>query len=155
MNIIFGIFSLLGCLFIGYKMSQKYVLKKDFYIDFDTFNKRILNEVSFTKRSIVSIVNDFNFKNNNFSCSVKKYFIERDKEMDKLNFLSLEENEYFNNYLVNLGTSDKTTQFEYLSLAQKEIEEKKEQALSESKKYRSLYIRLGFLIGLIALIIFL
>ena len=46
---------------IGYKLSEKYVLRKKFYKDFSTFNQVLTREISFMQGTIVSLVKGIDF----------------------------------------------------------------------------------------------
>ena len=60
-----------------------------------------------------------------------------------------------NKYFKIIGSGDKDTQIEYLNAVSAQLSNKCVICEEEEKKYRSLYVKLGFLIGLIALIILL
>ena len=53
----------------------------------------------------------------------------------------------------NIGALDKKTQLEFLSSCDAEIKEKVDKCEINAKKYKSLCVKLGFLIGLIGMII--
>ena len=80
-------------------------------------------------------------KNNNF-------------EFNK-SYINKDEIEYFYNYLKILGTGDKDSQIDFLDKIDINIIEKQKQSIIDENKYKQLYIKLGFLIGLIIFILFL
>jgi len=154
MKLIFGIICLIICTYIGHILSKKYVKRRTFFSDFSDFNKKVKNEISFSKNTLIDIIKNFSNKTGVFYLQTRNYF--NNKKIvfeDKL--LSEQEQSFFKRYLDNLGVLDKTTQIDYLELVEKEIEEKKSTAILEEEKYKKLYLKLGFLIGLIMLIMLL
>lgn len=153
MKIIIGIFFLFLCTFIGYNLSLKYTKRKIFYGNFFNFNEKLLREVSFLQTTIVSLLNDIDI-NTDFYDSLKHYVNTKEFKFDKQYLLEEEKNE-LNRYFKTIGTSDKIGQLEYLSSMDITLKNKRIQTEENEKKYRMLYIKMGFLIGLIILIILL
>ena len=153
MKIIIGIFFLFLCTFIGYNLSLKYTKRKIFYGNFFNFNEKLLREVSFLQTTIVSLLNDIDI-NTDFYDSLKHYVNTKEFKFDK-QYLFEEEKYELNRYFKTIGTSDKIGQLEYLSSMDITLKNKQIQTEENEKKYRMLYIKMGFLIGLIILIILL
>lgn len=153
MKIIIGIFFLFLCTFIGYNLSLKYTKRKIFYGNFFNFNEKLLREVSFLQTTIVSLLNDIDI-NTDFYDSLKHYVNTKEFKFDKQYLLEEEKNE-LNRYFKTIGTSDKNGQIEYLNSMDITLKNKRIQSEENEKKYRTLYIKMGFLIGLIILIILL
>ena len=153
MKIIIGIFFLFLCTFIGYNLSLKYTKRKMFYGNFFNFNEKLLREVSFLQTTIVSLLNDIDI-NTDFYDSLKHYINTKEFKFDKQYLLEEEKNE-LNRYFKTIGTSDKIGQLEYLNSMDITLKNKRIQTEENEKKYRMLYIKMGFLIGLIILIILL
>lgn len=153
MKIIIGIFFLFLCTFIGYNLSLKYTKRKIFYGNFFNFNEKLLREVSFLQTTIVSLLNDIDI-NTDFYDSLKHYVNTKEFKFDKQYLFEEEKNE-LNRYFKTIGTSDKIGQLEYLSSMDITLKNKRIQTEENEKKYRMLYIKMGFLIGLIILIILL
>ena len=154
MKLIFGIICLTLCIYIGHNLSKKYVKRRMFFSDFSDFNKKVKNEISFSKNTLIDIIKDFSNKNDIFYLQTRNYFDNKKIVFDD-KLLSEQEQSFFKKYLDNLGNLDKTTQIDYLKLVDKEIEDKKSTAILEEEKYKKLYLKLGFLIGLIMLIMLL
>ena len=153
MKIIIGIFFLFLCTFIGYNLSLKYTKRKMFYGNFFNFNEKLLREVSFLQTTIVSLLNDIDI-NTDFYDSLKHYINTKEFKFDKQYLLEEEKNE-LNRYFKTIGTSDKIGQLEYLNSMDITLKNKRIQTEENEKKYRMLYIKMGFLIGLIILVILL
>lgn len=148
MNIFIGVLFLIFCSVSGYFLSNKYVKKRKFYQDFSEFNKNLINGISFGKSSLKKILNTTNSKNNSsdFYKYVNEYIDNYDYRFDD-NYLSEEEKTFFNDYLSSIGMNDRRTELNSLNSSAKVIEEKLLNAKEDEKKYRKLYIKLGFLIG--------
>ena len=74
---------------------------------------------------------------------------------DNLYFLTKNELEEVFAYVSNIGNSDKTSQLSYLNNFNEVLTEKLKVCKEEEGKYKNLYIKIGFLIGLILFIAFL
>ena len=68
-------------------------------------------------------------------------------------FLSQEEKLFVDNYFLMLGRGDSVSQKGYFSSVKEKIVGLRNRAESEAKKYGDLYIKLGFLCGLLILIL--
>lgn len=155
MKVCFGIISIIICVFIGYRLSRKFLEKRKFYQNFFDFNNNFKNEVAFRQRLLLDIVEEFNSKEEVFYLSVFKFFKFEEGKKEKIKFLSIEENEHFYKYLSVLGSGNKQTETDALFEEQKYLSDKLELAIKEEAKYKNLYIKIGFLLGLIIFIILL
>ena len=70
-------------------------------------------------------------------------------------YLKLDELDFVKSYFDLIITSDDKTLEDFIDLNTKKLNETYEISLLNEKKYKSLYIKMGFLIGLIATIILL
>lgn len=152
MKLVLGIVILIACTLLGYKLSKNYTDKKQFYMDFNEFNKRFKSEVQFSKKTIIEILKDYEDRNGEFFNAIKKYFLEEQTEEIKNKLFSSDDKSFLINYFNNLGDSDKFSQLNYIESVEKSIEDNFIKAEKEEKKYKTLYIKLGFLFGLIILI---
>lgn len=153
MNILSGIIVLCLSVALSILLSNKYTKRKTFYTEFSRFNEKILKEVSFTSSSLFKISKSLSF-DNDFGLTTSKYFA-GEKNVQTLAYLSKEENEYYLYYLSNVGLSDRESQIAFVSKTQQELVEKLKNSSEDEKKYKSLYVKLGFLFGLIMMIILL
>lgn len=151
MRIFIGILLLLLSIYLGYILSSKYRKRLSFFNSFYEFNNTVSNEVYFSQSTILQMLKNQE-KEDDFIQNVKEY-LQNKKLKFELKYLSNDDLEFFNNYLKKVGGSDKKTQEKFLENANVQIEKKLNAARDEEKKYRLLYIKLGFLVGLIALII--
>lgn len=149
MNILRGLLALVVCTLIGYYKSLRYVKISSFYQSFYLFSKKITAEISFSKKSIVEIANELTEKND-FNLCVKKFYIEN--SFCAYKYFDNDENNFLRLYLHSVGDSDRDSQIKSLSHFQKELEEKVNFANENLRKYKTFYIKIGFLVGLILLI---
>ena len=152
MNIFIGILCTIISTFLGYYFAEKYILRKKFYNDFYYFNKNLYNQISFNKKTIIDIIQEKK-ENSYFNNVLKSYFIEKNFLLNK--HFTVDENEFVLEYLSNIGASDYNTQKKYITEIEGLIKEKKQLSEVEEKKYKKVYIKLGFTIGVIIFIILL
>lgn len=153
MNVVRGLLVFAISAFAGWVFSQKYKKKTVFYNSFKDFNLRVKNEVSYSRNTILHVVNKVNVEND-FNVCVKKFFNEKKFEFGK-SYLSEDEKNFFNDYLNTIGLGDPKSQTEYLEKIHAIIDEKRKLAYEEEKKFKPLYLKLGILIGLMLFIVLL
>ena len=78
-----------------------------------------------------------------------------DKKAIELPLLNKRENEFLQSYFRVLGKTDSATQLAFFNAQKAPIEGYLNTAKEDETKYRPLYIKLGFLIGLILFVIML
>lgn len=144
----------LVCLFtfLGYVLSGKFTLRKSFYTNFYNFNNKLKQEINFRQTTLVSLLNDN--ESNDFFCAIKNYIQNNKFDFNK-SYLKRDEIDFFYNYLKTIGSGDKDSQIEYLKEINSIVVEKKKQSIEDEKRYKTLYVKLGFLFGLIVLILIL
>lgn len=151
MNIFLGLILLIISTFIGYVLSCKFSDRQAFYLDFASFNKKLKQEVAFKQSTILSLINQLN-EDSDFNLSIKSFFIKNELSFDK-KYLTEEEKNYFFDYIKELGKTEKSFQIEYLNATNEMLILKQKESEEDVKKYKKLYIKIGFLIGLILLIL--
>lgn len=150
MRLLLGVICLILSLFVGCKLSQKFTFKRKFYSDFKNFNERFISEVSFTQKTISQIIND---NNSDFYLYLRNKI--NSNESLKINYLKKEEYELLTDYISNIGNSDKNTQMLYLNAVKSQIDNCFIKSKDDEKRYKTLYIKMSFLIGLIILVVLL
>ncbi len=147
--------------FCGYLLAKKYRQRKSFFMQFKTFNERYLSEVSYYRRPLFSFISQYSYKGE-FSLLLKDFFENIKKEGNIMEeiltyqeyaFLKKEEKTLVVNYFQMLGKGDSASQKGYFSAVQEEIKKLEQIAGTECKKYGDLYVKLGFLFGLLVLIL--
>lgn len=150
MSIAFGIIFIIISTFFGYRLSTRYTDKKDFYKNFQSFNNKLEKEVSFSNNTILSIIKQSDI-------NVLFYNLLRQKILNgqegNIPFITKDEKEYFYNYLERIGKTDKATQLKLINATKIYLTEKLKISEEDEKKYKTLYIKMGFLIGLLIFIL--
>lgn len=152
MRFVFCLALLVVSIIAGHKFADKYTLRRKFYSDFSFFNKHLKSEISFSQTTLLKMTDLFD-KKTDFYISLKKYIENKEFNFEK-KYLSLEEKGFFKGYIENVGAHDKITQLNYLESVEQKIDEYYSSAEKEEKKYKTLYIKLGLLFGLMLFIIF-
>lgn len=145
-----GIILLILSTFVGYILSEKFSKRRAFYKNFRLFNTELEKEISFTKRTMLELIEGK--KDNDFSLIVFNYFNNNVLDFN-LSYLKVEELDFFKIYLKTIGSSNDISQLQYLTATNLEIDKRLSEAEANEKKYKTLYVKIGFLIGLILLII--
>ncbi len=150
MKMLIGVMGVIFCTIIGKILSEKYIKRKNFYCDFYNFNQKMKSEISFKQSSIKSIIEKLN--NQTFRAYLNQTVILGDDDLS-VSFLNNEENDFLKEYVNNIGIFDKDSQLLYLNSVDSQIKTLYKNSFDEEKKYRKLYVKLGFLFGLIFLVI--
>lgn len=150
MKMLIGVMGVIFCTIIGKILSEKYIKRKNFYCDFYNFNQKMKSEITFKQSSIKSIIEKLN--NQTFRAYLNQTVIMGDDDLS-VSFLNNEENDFLKEYVNNIGIFDKDSQLLYLNSVDSQIKTLYKNSFDEEKKYRKLYVKLGFLFGLIFLVI--
>ena len=145
--------------FCGYLLSKKYRKKKLFFHELYAFNERFLSEISYSRRPIKEFVagqtfygefNDVLYDFFHCADNGAPFSLANDGEFA---FLKDDEKRSVEEYFRMLGRGDSTSQKQYFSSVKASLESSRDDAEKESKKYGDLYIKIGFLCGLLILIL--
>lgn len=143
------------CVMLAWLLTRKYRLRMMFYYNLHLFNERLVNEVSYTKIPLPAFMEKYTF-----SGDFKRMLeVKRDARFDNgdegcnMDYLSEDERKFLGDYFRMIGKSDAASQRTYLSAMREEITEKKQKSEELYRKYFSLYIKLGFLAGLILVVL--
>ena len=153
MKIFLGILVIIFSTFIGYFLSKKYTKLKSFYCNFDNFNKMLKTEIAFSQKTLKEIIAEKYSINNDFLYSFKLYLENKENFCLNINYLSSDEKAFLLEYFENIGKTEKGSQLEFLKKAEERLSTFYKNAIELDKKYKTLYIKLGFLIGLIIFIL--
>ena len=137
--------------YLVYFLSGKYRLAKKFYISWEQFHQNFLSEVAYTRRPLQEVIQKFEGKGD-FSEFLSDYEKKHAVE-ENIDFLSKEENDFLQEYFSFLGRSDYLAQREYFSSSTKKLADFKQKSEQDAARYTDLYIKLGFLLGLIIVIL--
>lgn len=147
MKIFLGIIIIILLSFVGYLLSNKLTKRKNYYKSFNNFNDRLKNEIGFSKNSLLNLFDEENDFNNSLKLLLKG------EKINKISYLSKDESDFLIKYAKNIGKSDKNTQIDYINKCKDSIDKLYNESIENEKKYKTLYVKLGFLIGLIIFIL--
>ena len=151
------------CAFCGYLFAKKHRQRKLFFVQFSTFNERFINEISYYRRPLAQFASVYAYKGE-FALLLECFFKDVDNAPRRLDeylegntysFLKKEEKGFIKEYFLNLGRGDSASQKTHFSSLQTPLQKQREEAETTCKKYADLYIKLGFLFGLLVLILIL
>ena len=149
--------------FCGYLLGKKYRKRKEFYMQFFLFNERFLNEITYYRRPLREFIGKYTYKNE-FSLLLERFIDCADKRLPlKGNLLQgadfdcikAESKSIVEDYFIMLGRGDSVSQKTYFCSMKETLAGMEKEAIDTAKKYGDLYIKLGFLCGLLVLILIL
>lgn len=149
--------------FCGYLLAKKYRQRKAFFMQFKDFNLRFLNEISYYRRPLAAFASETAYQGE-FQEMISQFFQtipERSAgermflDETQFAFLSQEERSFSENYFQMLGRGDSFSQKNYFSSVKEVLQKKQTETENECKKYGDLYVKIGFLCGLLILILIL
>lgn len=144
----------------GYLLSRKYRERKLFFRQFREFNDRFISEISYFKRPIEDFVAAYAYQGE-FDNVLQRFFLglkddssaENGLDLSDQTFLSDAEKQLVFDYFLMFGKGDSLSQKNYFSAVKERLSKLEANADAEAKRYGDLYIKLGFLCGLLLLIL--
>lgn len=141
------------CALAGFMLTKKYKFRKIFMYDLYTFNERLISEVNFTRMPLSVFFTKYEYgtdftlllekiKNQNFESVQVEY-----------RYLTIKQKQITEEYFTMIGKSDWKSQSDYLKNVRAELDKEKTETYEEYKKFLSLYVKLGFLLGLVLAIL--
>lgn len=152
MNVFVSIIFLALSTILGVIFSLNFSKKSNFFSSFLLFHKKYINELNFSQRSLISLIKELD-NENDFNNMLSDY-INKQEFNCQIKYLNDEEASLLKSYFSNLGLFDKTTLLNLYNGYTLKIEKMYENAIADEKKYKSLYVKVGFLIGLIGFVVF-
>ncbi len=147
--------------FCGYLLSKKYRQKKLFFQQLKEFNERFLSEIAYYRRPIREFVAGFRYQGE-FNSLLEEFFSTMETrssndrkvfDLPDYSFLTAEEKGIVADYFLMLGKGDSISQKEYFSSAKERLFKLQTESEKDCKRYGDLYIKIGFLCGLLILIL--
>lgn len=152
MRVFVGLIALFVSILISNFFAIKFTLKRKFYNDFYEFNKRYKSELTFKRTTLIKLINDNN-GDSDFYSLLNNYFNNDNKNIELIKQLSDSEIQFLNSYLNNVGNGDTASQIEFINQSNEMLYELLNNSREEENKYRGLYVKLGFLVGLIIFVL--
>lgn len=153
MKIFLGLAIVVLSTFLGYCFSVKFKERKDFFRGFSSFNKLFLTEVQFGKKTLPQIIGENNNENVLFNKIINGVLSGEKPERKNLKFLDEDEYSFLISYVENMGRTDVVSQTELLKNAETYLSDKNAKCEAEEKKNKTLYIKIGFLLGLMGFVL--
>lgn len=149
--------------FCGYFLAKKYRQRKLFFMQLLEFNERYLSEIAYYRRPIKEFTEKYTYKGEfdellqDFFRSLQSGESLRENLLDsaKYAFLTIEEKRVVEDYFLMFGKGDSQSQKGYFSSVKSSLSKLQSEAETQCKRYGDLYIKLGFLCGLLLLILML
>ena len=143
--------------FCGYLLAKKYRKRMLFLQQFYTFNERFLSEISYYRRPVKEFIALYSYQGE-FNDLLIEVFAEREENFffaktDEYGFLKEEDKKTAEDYFFMLGKGDSASQKGYFSSIKDRLISLRSEAEIEAKRYGDLYIKIGFLCGLLILIL--
>lgn len=140
------------CVAFSFLLTQKYRSRMQFYYNLNLFNERLINEVSYTRIPLPAFLEKYPFTGD-FKGMLEQKKGDFSSENYSFSYLTEDEKKNLADYFRMIGRSDAASQRTFLSAARQELSEKKKSTEETYKKYFSLYLKLGFLAGLILVVL--
>lgn len=151
-NVIIGSVIVAITTYAGYAVSKKYYYKRKFYQSFYDFNLIMRSEIAYGKNTVKTIIKQ-NDDGEEFYRNLKEFI--NNEEYKKVEYFNASENDFVRNYFNTIGEGDAVSQTKFVDGTEGRLKKYLEDACANEKKYKTLYIKLGFMVGLIIMIILL
>ncbi len=142
--------------FCGYLLSKKYRKRKLFFKEWREFNERFLTEISYSRRPLKGFISAYAYQGE-FDELLREYSSKLEEggvpKKEGYPFLREEEGRMIEDYFSMLGRGNAASQAGYFSSVKGKLSTLAEGAEKDSKRYGDLYIKFGFLCGLLILIL--
>lgn len=146
---------LIGSTVMGASFSKKHQTHLNVFKELNVFANVLENQIKFKKNSLKIIVKDnlylFSSPLNN---TLSSYFISPNSYVG-IYALTVQENEFLQSFLNSLGKSDSTGEINNLNFYKSEINKKLDESKENYKKLGTLGTKLGFIAGLLMIIVLL
>lgn len=158
---LFGLVMIAFTSFCGYLLARKYRQRKLFFRQLYEFNERFLTEIAYYRRPLREFASKYSYRGEfgglleNFFKGLEVGYVQENTFMDKthFSFLKEEERRMTEDYFLMLGRGDSVSQRGYFSSMKEQLSAVCTEADKTCKKYADLYIKIGFLCGLLILIL--
>jgi stage III sporulation protein AB len=146
--------------FCGYLLTKKHRKRHTFFTQFTEFNERFLSEIAYFKRPVGEFLAKKSYRGE-FAEFLELYYknianpqaIQTALFTDDYAFLNKEEKTVIFDYFFSLGKGNAISQSAYFNGMKVTLKTLKENAEKDNKRYGDLFIKLGFLCGLLILIL--
>lgn len=147
--------------FCGRLLARKYRQRSGFFKQFREFNERFLNEITYSRRPLKDFITSYTYEGE-FQELLRDFYVflkDNSSSLSFLNdgqkyaFLKVEEKKVVADYFQMLGKGDSVSQKGYFSSVKDTLIKLQNDAQNDAKRYGDLYVKIGFLCGLLLLIL--
>ena len=145
----------------GYLLAQKHRKRKLFFTELNDFNERFLNEILYYRRPMREFIDVYEYRGE-FQTLLVVFFkdLENDEDngsiresLEACAFLSKDERGSVLDYFLMIGKGDSASQKNYFSAQKVALGKWKSDSVEACNRYGNLYVKIGFLFGLLILIL--
>ena len=147
--------------FCGQLLAKKYRQREQFFKQLRAFNERFLSEITYYRRPLKSFISSYHYQGE-FAQALQDFFDFLNEnpstpffviEGENYYFLKEDERKWVGDYFLMLGKGDSSSQKGYFSSVKDALAKLQSDAETERKRYGDLYVKIGFLCGLLLLIL--
>ena len=147
--------------FCGHLLAKKYRQRKNFYAQLREFNERFLSEIAYYRRPLREFISAYTYQGE-FEELLKDFsaYLSEIRQTSHFlgdgniyTFLKAEERQMLGDYFMMLGKGDSASQKGYFSSVKDTLIQLANESNKEAKRYGDLYVKIGFLCGLLILIL--
>ena len=156
MKYVLIIILILCCTYVGYGISKYFSNRKAFFSDLVLMMDKLRLDISFSKEKIGDIVSNFSALSkpfqklqSNFLQMLKDNEFNQDVLLREINILKEEEKNSIILFFKSLGRFDVENQTKQIVSFTDEFKRYENESAIQKQKYSSLFIKLGFIIGVL------
>ena len=146
--------------FCGRLLAKKYRQRSGFFKQFREFNERFLNEITYSRRPLKEFIVAYTYEGE-FRELLQDFYAFLKENSSSLSFLKegqyvflkTEDKKIIESYFLMLGKGDSISQKGYFSSVKDTLCKLQNEAQNDAKRYSDLYVKIGFLCGLLLLIL--
>ncbi len=151
------------CIFVGYAYSKKYRRRANFFSALVMLCQKFDVEIKFSRERIKNIFENIDPKHKQNLCGLTDNFIqfidqqiplEKETLFKNITFLKEQEKDVIFMFFKSLGRSDVDSQSQETKNFQSRFETLASSATNENKKYGSLSVKLGVIVGIFLIVLF-
>ncbi len=123
---------------IGTFLSANKKKRMQIFAELYEFNEQLILTLKFSRASIEKIAEPYKFVG---------------EVLEGKELIAGEEGQFLKDYIQNLGKTDALSQVDYLNERKQILKKYKDESFNDYKKYSSLYVKIFFLIGVMAAVL--
>ena len=147
--------------FCGRLLAKKYRQRMQFFCQLKEFNERFLSEISYCRRPLKEFIVAYSYEGE-FEELLRDFciFLKEDGSLPRFSvdegkymFLKPEDKQVVEDYFSMLGRGDSSSQKGYFSSLKDMLSKMQIETQNNANRYVDLYVKIGFLCGLLVLIL--